>query len=165
MVGEIDGISPLKGLFIQCAPPLHSGRHQRLPLSASSLPGLLTVDRVVKIAGIFAINGDQRQVSQINPTTCICHLIWYFIGFRSTSSDHWWGIPVAWILQSHPGSRWSPVHLTDNATGGTVAGGWFHYIHQDNLASFCTSEPVGGNNNILLIRGLSGRTKRRCSQK
>ena len=68
---EIHRSGSVVGVDIDRCPRLHivahvGNRHQQTPTFATAHLGGLTIHRVVKITRVFAIDGDQRHVAQIN---------------------------------------------------------------------------------------------------
>ena len=80
--GEVHGVAALVRFFIQRCIHLHivrdiGDRHPQTPATGGLVA--FTVNRIVKVTGVFTVDGDERQMAQINAQVLIRlgHLIWH----------------------------------------------------------------------------------------
>ena len=135
----------LVGIHVNRIAVLHivthiGNRHQQTPALAATDLGRLAVHSIVKVARIFAINGAQRHIAQINATLAILghHLFRQGLGCRQTGFREHMGhaILAHRNFNFHAGVIHLPQHFQNAAYRLTKQGwslGQFNHHHLPRL--------------------------------
>ena len=125
--------------------------HQKPPALAGNGLG---IDRIVKVAGIFAVNRDKRNIAQVNAAFEIlrAHLVGQFLGkFERFFRKFMWHIELAHCdFHFHARVIDPTQHFHHSAHGRRVARGRIHNFNGHDLACLCPHGVDGRHNDIVL---------------